>query len=152
MFNEILIPVDLAHEAQLPQLVLAARKLLNIPQGRISLLFVDESQIHRATYPFLNDDTFKQHKIVCQGRLKSLLCQFVAEAQHGRCVTRRGAVYEQILEESRKQKSNAIVMMAGTPGLSNYFLGSNAEKVVRHADCSVFVLRPRTPQAVPTPT
>jgi nucleotide-binding universal stress UspA family protein len=32
-------------------------------------------------------------------------------------------------------------MMAGTPGLSSYIIGSNAERVVRHAECSVFIVR-----------
>jgi len=141
MFNQILIPIDLAHEEQLPRLILAARKLLNTPQGRINLLYVDQSLIHNGSYPLLNEDTIKQHRVVSQYRMKSLLSQFVPENQQGRCVSRQGTVYDQILEESTKLKPDAIVMMASTPGLSNYFLGSNAEKVVRHASCSVFVIR-----------
>jgi len=31
--------------------------------------------------------------------------------------------------------------MASKPGLANYFIGSSAERVVRHAGCSVFVIR-----------
>jgi len=142
MFNQILIPIDLAHEEQLPRLILAAQRLLNHHQSRINLLYVDQSLIHNGSYPLLNEETIKQHRVVSQYRMKSLLSQFVPEDQHGRCTTRQGTVYDQILEESTKLKPDAIVMMASTPGLSNYFLGSNAEKVVRHASCSVFVIRP----------
>jgi nucleotide-binding universal stress UspA family protein len=55
--------------------------------------------------------------------------------------TREGSAHDQILEESHENGVDAILLMAKRPGFSSYFIGTTAERVVRHADCSVFVIR-----------
>ena len=52
-----------------------------------------------------------------------------------------GAVYDQIIAVSRKAKCDLIVLASHRPELSDYLLGPNAAKVVRHSDCSVMVVR-----------
>lgn len=52
-----------------------------------------------------------------------------------------GSVYDQILGLSRKLDVDLIVLAAHHPDLSDYLLGPNAARVVRHADCSVVVVR-----------
>ena len=54
---------------------------------------------------------------------------------------RNGSVHQEILEEAKKIDADAIVMMATKPGLSSYFISSTAERVIRHAKCSVFIIR-----------
>lgn len=56
-------------------------------------------------------------------------------------VVREGIVHDQILEQAAEIGADAILMVAQRPGLSSYFIGSAAERVVRHAKCSVFILR-----------
>ena len=52
-----------------------------------------------------------------------------------------GRVYEEIIEAANKLEVDAIVMGSHTPALSDYLLGPNAARVVRHAKQSVFVVR-----------
>lgn len=46
-----------------------------------------------------------------------------------------------ILDWAEEHGVDCIVMASHRPDLSNYFLGSTASRVVRHAQCAVHVLR-----------
>lgn len=52
-----------------------------------------------------------------------------------------GNVYETVLKISREIEADLIVIGAHRPELSDYLLGPNAARVVRHAKCSVLVVR-----------
>ncbi len=52
-----------------------------------------------------------------------------------------GTVYEEILGISGESKCDLIVMASQRPELKDYLLGPNAASVVRHAGCSVLVVR-----------
>ena len=52
-----------------------------------------------------------------------------------------GTVYDEILRVADKLNVDVIVMGAHRPELSDYLLGGNAARVVRHAKQSVYVVR-----------
>ena len=56
-------------------------------------------------------------------------------------VVRHGTVYEQVLDLAEQIDAGQIVMGAQDRGLTDFLLGSNAAIVVRHAKCSVSVVR-----------
>lgn len=56
-------------------------------------------------------------------------------------VVRQGTVYREILEAAEEIKASLIVITAHRPDLRDYLIGPNAARVVRHADCSVLVVR-----------
>ena len=54
---------------------------------------------------------------------------------------RAGHPYKTILEVADKSGAELIIIASHQPGLEDYFLGSTAAKIVRHAKCSVLVVR-----------
>lgn len=54
---------------------------------------------------------------------------------------RHGKPAEEILNYAKSNKIDCIVIASHKPGLSDYFLGSTAARVVRHALCTVHVMR-----------
>ncbi|GAB4524384.1 MAG: universal stress protein [Roseibium sp.] len=52
-----------------------------------------------------------------------------------------GSIYEEILEVADKTGADLIVVGAHHPHLSEYLLGPNAARVVRHSKASVYVVR-----------
>ena len=52
-----------------------------------------------------------------------------------------GSVYKSILSVAKKIEAGLIMMASHRPQMSDYLLGPNAAKVVRHANCSVLVVR-----------
>jgi nucleotide-binding universal stress UspA family protein len=52
-----------------------------------------------------------------------------------------GKIYQEILRAADAVKADLIVMGSHRPELSDFLLGPNAARVVRHARCSVMVVR-----------
>lgn len=52
-----------------------------------------------------------------------------------------GSIYETILRVAKQTKADLIIMESLRPELKDYLLGPNAARVVRHAECSVLVVR-----------
>ncbi len=57
---------------------------------------------------------------------------------------RQGSVYGEILGLAREIDADLIVMASHRPERRDYLIGPNAARVVRHAPCSVLVVRPKT--------
>jgi universal stress protein F len=53
----------------------------------------------------------------------------------------RGHAAQSILDVAEDVGADLIVVASHRPGLSDYLLGSTASRVVRHANCSVLVVR-----------
>ena len=54
---------------------------------------------------------------------------------------RTGHASQGILAVADEKKANAIIIASHRPGFEDYFLGSTASRIVRHAKCSVVVIR-----------
>jgi len=54
---------------------------------------------------------------------------------------RTGAAAAQILQCAEDTGADLIMIASHRPGLSDYFIGSTAARVVRHAQCSVLISR-----------
>ncbi|MGI1668740.1 MAG: universal stress protein [Neptuniibacter sp.] len=140
MFKKILLPVDLSHEEQIKQLIGIATTLAGGQKAELHMLYVDQSLIHRAGYPHLDEQKFADHRKDALATMTQRLDD-LPENLTGFSHCREGTAHDQILESAKELQVDAIAMMARKPGISSYFIGSNAERVVRHAPCSVFVIR-----------
>ena len=58
-----------------------------------------------------------------------------------RHVVATGSAYEEILKLAKETGASLIVIGAHKPDFADYLLGPNSARVVRHATCSVFVVR-----------
>lgn len=54
---------------------------------------------------------------------------------------RSGAAAREILAAAQEHGADLIIVASHTPDISNYFIGATADRVVRHAKCSVLVDR-----------
>jgi nucleotide-binding universal stress UspA family protein len=54
---------------------------------------------------------------------------------------RFGGIYVEILAEADEWGADLIVIGSHRPSMSTYLIGSNAKTIVRHAKCSVLVIR-----------
>jgi len=76
-------------------------------------------------------------------RLDALVTDCLGEKANTkvRHIVATGKAYEEILKTAELSNSDLIVIGAHTPDLADYLLGPNAARVVRHSNCSVFVVR-----------
>ncbi|OSP56599.1 universal stress protein [Pseudoruegeria sp. SK021] len=58
-----------------------------------------------------------------------------------RHVVATGRVYDEVIKAAKADTASLIVMGSHRPNLGDYVIGPNAAHVVRHAPCSVLVVR-----------
>ena len=76
-------------------------------------------------------------------RLKALSASVLGETldRDARHIVATGSVYQEILSTAEKAGSDLVVIGAHDPDLKDFLLGPNAARIVRHAKCSVHVVR-----------
>lgn len=140
MYKNILVPLDLSHKEQVIELGEIAASLAAGGNADLNLLYVDQSFVHRAGNPQFDEKTHEGHRKDALKEMEGLLSE-LPKNLNITTIYRSGPAHDQILETANQLNADVIVMMARKPGISSYFIGSNAERVVRHAPCSVFIVR-----------
>ena len=136
MYKSILIPVDLANFARVNSLVDHA-SVYNNSDTRITLLNVVEEIPSWAAVELPRDILDKS----VQSSLEQLKALAASSSVEVEVEARVGHPYQTILEVAEEKGAELIIVASNQPELQNYFLGSTAAKVVRHANCSVLVVR-----------
>ncbi|TQV80396.1 universal stress protein [Denitrobaculum tricleocarpae] len=86
---------------------------------------------------------FDMSKVVseCLEKLNQIVSEHTPAGMTVKTIVRHGSVYEQVLDVAEEIKADQIVMGAHRPGLGDFLLGPNTARIVRHATCSVNVIR-----------
>ena len=74
-------------------------------------------------------------------KLDELVEDTLGKDANVRAVVATGSAYEEILRAAKLDDASLIVIGAHKPDYKDYLLGPNAARVVRHANCSVWVVR-----------
>ncbi|MCP4287318.1 MAG: universal stress protein [Gammaproteobacteria bacterium] len=136
MYKSILIPVDLANVSRVNSLVDHA-SIHSSGKPKIILLNVVEEIPGWAAVELPRGILDKSVQSSLE-KLKALAASASIEVE---VEVRAGHPYKTILEVAKEKSAELIIVASHQPELQNYFLGSTAAKVVRHATCSVLVVR-----------
>ena len=136
MFKTILVPIDIGHADN-------SNHIINIAatnggkDARIILLNVVEN-IPKWVAVELPDDFQEKSFQEAKQQLEALADASDVKSEVD---VRIGHPYQTILDTVKEVGADLIVIASHQPGLQDYLLGSTAAKVVRHARCSVLVVR-----------
>jgi len=87
-------------------------------------------------------DNFEDRALVDVGeKLKAFCSENIPEGIKTEQIVRFGKIYKEILETAKTLSTDLIIIGSTRPDLTDYLLGPNAARVVRHANCSVLVVR-----------
>lgn len=139
MFKTILVPVDISQLDGARQALSLARDFAKSRGGKIVLLNVIEeipnyiaAEIPAEIFTTANDHAEREMASFAESEGVS------GDAE---VVVLHGHAARDILDFANERKADMIVMSSHDPGFADYFLGSTASHVVRHAHCSVLVVR-----------
>ncbi|MDH3387681.1 MAG: universal stress protein [Gammaproteobacteria bacterium] len=136
MYKTILVPIDMSHIAEGKAIIDVAAT--HVGKGtKIILLNVIEEIPNWAAAEIPVDILENSRKAVHQD-LKAIA---TASGLKMDVEVRTGHSYNTILDVAEEKDADLIIIASHKPGLQDYFLGSTASKVVRHAKCSVLVVR-----------
>jgi universal stress protein F len=137
MYKSILVPVALDHSGRSGPALRAARTLRD-DDGTVKLLHVVEVVPTYASY-HIPESALQNKQNEAETQLK------VMASEMGDATVQTAVIWghaaSTILDYAHDHEIDCIVIASHRPGLQDYFLGSTAARVVRHARCSVHVLR-----------
>ncbi|WP_187971826.1 universal stress protein [Aquibium microcysteis] len=136
MYSRILVPIDLHDDARAKAMIDAARHLGD-PAGQIVLLHVVED-IPSYVAVELPGGILAGRQDESVRRLEDLSQR---ESLKATVDVRIGQPASAILAAAEEHGSDVIVIASHRPGFQDYLIGSTAARVVRHARCSVLVIR-----------
>ncbi|MEQ8655661.1 MAG: universal stress protein [Kiloniellales bacterium] len=149
MTTNILAPVDLMDLETSKKVLDSAVAQTQMSEGHLTVMTVVPDIIAGLDWRYaIRGETggsgdLDMSKIVQEAleRLNKVVSDLTPEGMKVTTLARRGSVYEQVLNVAEEIKADQIVMGAHRPGLSDFLLGPNTARVVRHATCSVNVVR-----------
>ena len=138
MYKSIVIAVALFNKGATSRaLIKQANKLVD-PDGSITLVHVlDEVPAYLAAA--IAREQLMEHRKAIREQLDSLASS--AKAKSVDVDIRGGRPSENILACAADCNADLIMIASHKPGMSDYFIGSTAARVVRHSQVSVLVAR-----------
>lgn len=136
MYKTILVPIDLANPGPGKAMVDHA-KLLGAKNARIILINVVEDvptyvavELPRGLLNDLKENARKDLEDIAR-----------TAGMGAEIDVRSGHPATAILDAAQDTGADLVILASHRPGLQDYLLGSTAARVVRHARCSVLVMR-----------
>ena len=139
MYSSILVPVDLDEPSSCARAVPAALALARCFAARVTLATVVPDRVAGQAAQW-SAIAYRDLLARADARLALLADELGGEtAVETRVGT--GAIAGGILDLGRQVEADLIVLASHRPAMRDWLIGANAARVVRHAGCSVLVVR-----------
>ena len=140
MFKTILVPVDILDVDTARPALERATALAEASAGTVRLVHV--RSLVPLTYMEFVPATFdEEQQRVAEDKLAEVAASVKLPEERVSSVVRLGSIYGEVLDEADKTGADLVVVGSHRPSMATYLLGSNASTIVRHATCSVLVVR-----------
>ena len=136
MYKTILVPIDIAHLEESKNIIDVALEHAT-PDARIVLFNVIE-EIPRWVAAELPADLHEKSVTSAKQKLHEV---GAASGREMEVEVRTGHGYNTIMHYAEELQPDLIIVASHRPGMKERLLGSTASRVVRHAACSVLVVR-----------
>ncbi len=141
MYDSILLSVDLNEESSWKKALPTAIEYAKAFGAALHVAAILPDFGMPVVGGFFPDDFEEKALAEVEEKLKAFCSDHVPADVKVNHVVRHGRVYEEILKIAGETGADLIVIGAHRPELKDYLLGPNAARIVRHANCSVLVVR-----------
>ncbi len=136
MYKTILVPIDLAHVEQGKPMIDVAKALADKGASIVLLNVVEDVPAHVSA-----DLPSGAHKKILEHAKSELDTMASLAGGDVDAVVRDGHPPSTIIAVAEEKGADLIIVASHRPDWHDYLLGSTAARVVRHAQCSVLVVR-----------
>lgn len=141
MYKKILLPLDLNHKSSWQRALPEAMRIAASSEAELHLLTVVPDFGMAVVGSHFPDD-FEQKALASADKLlRDLAAEQIGSDVNVTTHVSHGRVYDKIVETAGSIGADLIVMAAHDRDLKEYLVGSNAERVMRHSDCSFLLVR-----------
>ncbi|WP_045221235.1 universal stress protein [Desulfonatronum thioautotrophicum] len=142
MYKRILVPIDLQEGERTRTMSLQhAVDLCRLYNAKLFALTVVPDMGMPIVADYFPSDAGDKIVADAEKLLHELVDVHIPEDIDVQHLVAQGSIYRRILRMAEKVEADLIIIPAHRMKLQDYLLGTNTSKVVRHATCSVFVLR-----------
>jgi nucleotide-binding universal stress UspA family protein len=136
MYNTILVPIDLSHPERAVPMFEQAKAMLSAGGKMVA------AHIVPAIPAYVASELPEEHEARTIGNARKTMIDMAKDAGvDAEIVVDSGNAATACLRVAERCGADLIVVASHNPNLSDYFLGSTAARIVRHAACSVLVMR-----------
>ncbi|MGX1497779.1 universal stress protein [Roseibium aggregatum] len=142
MTKSILCAIDIQQDND-TMVLQTADKLARLDDAQLDVITVVPSAGINLVASYFDENFQGQMVVETQKKLVEKVSSILGPERNSqiRHLVATGSIYEEILEVAKKIGVDLIVIGAHQPHLSEFLLGPNAARVVRHSKCSVYVVR-----------
>lgn len=141
MFADILLPIDLNEPDTQARAVTAAVEQAEAFGSRLHVLTVVpefNSSIVAGFFP----ENFEARAVeAAREQLHDFCGKAIPAGVQVQHIVAHGSIYNEIVKAAEETGCGLIIMASHRPEFSDFLLGPNAARVVRHAACSVMIVR-----------
>lgn len=141
--SNVLCAIDINRPAEETNVLKTAQKMAALDGAHLDVITVVPDFGATVVGAYFQDHDVKSAKDGAATVLHDFCAEVLgAEANASvRHVVALGSVYEEVLKTAKLSNADLIVIGAHRPDFKDYLLGPNAARVVRHSECSVYVVR-----------
>ncbi len=140
MFSKILVPLDLSEPQMSNYAIRNAEALAKAFDADIRLVNV-QSLVPLTFLDYVPEDFDETLQRGLENELAAVAADIDRSPERISTALLFGPVYQKILGEAESWGCDVILLCSHRPGMERFLMGSNASAIVRHATCSVIVLR-----------
>lgn len=140
MFKQILAAVDMDNTDNAEKILRIAADIANIYSARLHVLSVIGA-VQAVVSQYLPEGYEKMAMEKTEQDLAALAASVDLDQGEVTSSARFGDIYREILAQTEKSAADLIIIGSHKPQATDFLLGTNAARVVRHSPCSVFVVR-----------
>ncbi len=141
MFKEILLPIDLGDPDSSKKALSVAVDLCRGAEVKLHVLAVVPGMGMSIIAQYFPEDFEEMSLAGAAKQLNDYIGANIPSDLATQAIVANGTIYKEILRVAAETGCDLIVMASHRPELKDYLLGPNAARVVRHANCSVLVVR-----------
>jgi nucleotide-binding universal stress UspA family protein len=140
MFHRVILAVDLADSAPRPKGLNQALDVVKASGGQLRLVSV-QALLPATFMEYVPANFDEEQEKRAAAALDGVASGIDLPSDRLSTAVASGGVYHELLREAVEWRADLIVVGSHRPVMSDYLLGSNAKTIVRHAPCSVLVVR-----------
>lgn len=141
MFRRILLPIDVAEPDVAKEATDVAVSIGKAYDSQIRLIHVASPIIVASPMAVIPQSVYDELGVYEKSELERMAATIDRPQGTLSTVVRIGGVYPELLAEAEEWQADLIVVGAHKRSMATYLLGSTAAAVVRHAACTVMVVR-----------
>lgn len=141
MFKDILLPLDLGRTAESEVLFAKAVEVVSASNARLHVLTVVPDFGMPLIASFFPEGFESKALEQANAELHAFVASQPGNVKVAQHVVGHGSVYKEIVRIAEETRCDLIIMGQGEDVESDYLLGHNSARVMRHSHCSVLLLR-----------